>query len=107
MPLASLQVVSPACLVTSSKGSLGHLLGAAGAVESAFSCLSLAQGTVPPCANLDTPDPELAEGLHLVTGAAHTELAVEANRIVLKNSFGFGGTNVSLVFRAWGPSWAP
>ena len=95
-------MVSPRALVTSNKGSLGHTLGAAGALEGVFSILSVAEGVVPPTANLGAPDPACAEGLTLVRGEAHVEQEVR-DRIVLKNSFGFGGTNVSLVFRAWAP----
>ena len=108
------------CLVTSNKGSLGHTLGAAGALESIFSVLSLVQvrclkcfavvlgcafyfsplqGIVPPCANLENADPDCSTGLNLVQGSPHAEKD-QGLRIVLKNSFGFGGTNVSLVFRS-------
>jgi len=93
------QVVKESCLVTSNKGSLGHTLGAAGALESIFSVLSLVQGIVPPCANLEEADPECSYGLKIVQGGPYTEKD-QGPRIVLKNSFGFGGTNVSLVFQS-------
>jgi len=93
------QVVKESCLVTSNKGSLGHTLGAAGALESIFSVLSLVQGIVPPCANLEEADPDCSRGLNLVQGGPYREKD-QAQRIVLKNSFGFGGTNVSLVFQS-------
>ena len=112
------QVVKESCLVTSNKGSLGHTLGAAGALESIFSVLSLVQvrclkcfafvgydfysvfqGIVPPCANLEEADPECSNGLKIVQGGPYTEKD-QGPRIVLKNSFGFGGTNVSLVFQS-------
>merc|ERR1712192_331358 len=94
------QVVKESCLITSNKGSLGHTLGAAGALESIFSVLSLVQGIVPPCANLENTDPDCSTGLNLVQGSPHIEKDQGGLRIVLKNSFGFGGTNVSLVFRS-------
>jgi len=93
------QVVKESCLVTSNKGSLGHTLGAAGALESIFSVLSLVQGIVPPCANMEEADPDCSRGLNLVQGGPYREKD-QAQRIVLKNSFGFGGTNVSLVFQS-------
>jgi 3-oxoacyl-[acyl-carrier-protein] synthase II len=73
----------------------GHLLGAAGAVESLFSLLAIRDGRIPPTINLDQMDPSCAE-LGLNFTAHH---AVE-KRIdyALTNSFGFGGTNASLVF---------
>jgi 3-oxoacyl-[acyl-carrier-protein] synthase II len=78
--------------VSSTKGATGHLLGASGAVEAAFSVLALAGGVLPPTLNLDRPDP--AHGLDHVRGAArHGPL-----RAVLSNSFAFGGHNLSLVF---------
>ncbi|GAB2620141.1 beta-ketoacyl-ACP synthase II [Streptomyces capparidis] len=78
--------------VSSVKGAIGHLLGAAGAVEAAATVLALHHGSLPPTANLDDPDPECA--LDHVRGgprAAAPEAAVS-------NSFAFGGHNVSLVF---------
>ena len=84
-------------LVTSNKGALGHLLGAAGAVEAVFSVLSVKTGRVPPCINIETLDPNIAKlGLNIVRGEA--VVCDAEKRILLKNSFGFGGTNASLVF---------
>lgn len=80
--------------VSSTKGAVGHLLGAAGAVEAAFSVLALSTGWAPPTVNLSQPDPELLPGL--VKGAA-VRLR-EGRGAVMTNSFGFGGTNASLVF---------
>ncbi|MEO0326243.1 MAG: beta-ketoacyl-ACP synthase II [Myxococcota bacterium] len=80
--------------ISSTKSVTGHLLGAAGGLESVFCALALHHGLVPPTANLDDPDPG-AEGIELVPHVAK-ERALSA---VLNNSFGFGGTNVSLVFR--------
>ena len=80
--------------VSSTKGAVGHLLGAAGAVEAAFSVLALSTGWVPPNVNLATPEPGLLPGL--VRGAAAR--VREGGGAVMTNSFGFGGTNASLVF---------
>lgn len=77
--------------VASTKGATGHLLGASGAVEAAFSALAVARGTIPPTLNLDEPDP--ACRLDLVTRARTGPVAA-----VLSNSFAFGGHNLSLVF---------
>ena len=81
-------------MVSSTKSMTGHLLGAAGALESVLCVLSIRDGIVPPTINLDDPDPQ-AEGVDLVRGHAR-EAKV---RCVVNNSFGFGGTNASLVFR--------
>ena len=84
-------------LVTSNKGAMGHLLGAAGAVEAVFSVLSVKTGRVPPCINIETLDTDIAQlGLNIVREEA--VVCDAEKRILLKNSFGFGGTNASLVF---------
>jgi len=82
--------------VTSNKGSIGHLLGAAGAVESVFSVLSVKDGIIPPCINIENLDSELGENLNIVVHEKKIDFS--GRRCLLKNSFGFGGTNVSLVF---------
>ncbi len=83
-------------LVSATKSMTGHLLGAAGAVEAIFVCLSLLHGRIPPTINVAHPDPECG-GLNLVR-----EKAVELPlRYALSNSFGFGGTNASLVFKRY------
>jgi 3-oxoacyl-[acyl-carrier-protein] synthase II len=79
--------------VTSTKSCTGHLLGAAGSLEAAFTCLSLRDRVAPATANLDDPDD--AVQLDLVRMAAR-ELA--AGGAALSNSFGFGGHDVALVF---------
>ena len=80
-------------MVSSTKSMTGHLLGAAGAVEAIFTILALRDGIVPPTINLENPDP--ACDLDYVPGTAR-RVPLE---IALSNSFGFGGTNGSLVFR--------
>ena len=82
--------------VSSTKSMTGHLLGAAGVVEAIFSILAIRDGILPPTINLENPD----EGCDLdyVPGTARKASV----RIALSNSFGFGGTNGSLVFRAPG-----
>ncbi len=79
--------------MSSTKSAIGHLLGAAGAVEAVFSILALRDNIVPPTLNLDNPSVETA--IDLVPHKAKSrELTT-----VLSNSFGFGGTNASLVMR--------
>ena len=77
--------------VSSTKSMMGHLLGAAGAVESAICALALSEGRVPPTINLTDPDP--ACNLDYVANEARERRLKHA----LNNSFGFGGTNCSLV----------
>jgi 3-oxoacyl-[acyl-carrier-protein] synthase II len=79
--------------MSSTKSSIGHLLGAAGAVEAIFCLLAMRDQVVPPTINLDNPS--VATALDLVP---HRSKNRPVN-IVLSNSFGFGGTNASLVFR--------
>jgi 3-oxoacyl-[acyl-carrier-protein] synthase II len=80
--------------MSSTKSAIGHLLGGAGAVESIFTLLAMRDQIVPPTLNLEDPC-EGAEGVDLVPWKAK-ERKVEA---VLNNSFGFGGTNATVVFR--------
>jgi 3-oxoacyl-[acyl-carrier-protein] synthase II len=81
--------------MSSTKSAIGHLLGGAGAVESIFCILALRDQIVPPTLNLDNPSDGCA-GVDLVPHFAKKR----AVRAVLNNSFGFGGTNASLVMRA-------
>lgn len=83
---------SKALWVSSTKSMTGHLLGAAGALESAVCALAIAEGRVPPTINLDDPDPQCR--LDYVAHTARERRVKHA----LNNSFGFGGTNCSLVF---------
>jgi 3-oxoacyl-[acyl-carrier-protein] synthase II len=79
--------------MSSTKSSIGHLLGAAGAVEAIFSVLAIRDRVTPPTLNLDNPSVETAMDL-----VPHTAKKRDVD-VVLSNSFGFGGTNASLVFR--------
>ena len=85
------EILGPDMPVTAPKSMLGHTLGAAGAVEAAFTALSLKHQLIPPTINYDTPDPECP--VHVVAGEARQVPMAHA----LSNSFGFGGTNVSLL----------
>jgi 3-oxoacyl-[acyl-carrier-protein] synthase II len=82
--------------VSSTKSMTGHLLGAAGGLEALFCALALADGVVPPTINLDSPAPE-AQGFDLVPHEARRRPL----RYALSNSFGFGGTNASLVLKKY------
>jgi 3-oxoacyl-[acyl-carrier-protein] synthase II len=79
--------------MSSTKSATGHLLGAAGAVEAIFSLLAIRDGVVPATINLDNPSVDTAIDLVPKT-AKKRDIDV-----ALSNSFGFGGTNASLVFR--------
>jgi 3-oxoacyl-[acyl-carrier-protein] synthase II len=79
--------------MSSTKSSIGHLLGAAGAVEAIFSILAMRDGVAPPTLNLDNPSVDTPIDL-VPHQARKRDIGV-----VLSNSFGFGGTNASLIFR--------
>ena len=83
--------------LSSTKSAIGHLLGAAGAVEAAFCCLSIRDQIVPPTLNLDEPSVETP--IDLTPKTANKRPV----RAALSNSFGFGGTNAALVLRALDP----
>lgn len=87
---------APGLHISATKGSTGHLLGAAGGIEAAFTVLALRDQIVPPTLNLGTPD-ALAEGLNIVSNHAFP-LAIEH---ALSNGFGFGGVNASVLFKRW------
>ncbi|KAL2181784.1 thiolase-like protein [Thermothelomyces heterothallicus CBS 202.75] len=78
--------------VSSTKGAIGHLLGGAGAIEAIFSILAIAENAVPPTLNLNKPD--VGARFNFVPRQAQQKNV----RVALSNSFGFGGTNASLVF---------
>jgi 3-oxoacyl-[acyl-carrier-protein] synthase II len=81
--------------VSSTKSMTGHLLGGAGGMEAVYSVLALKHGIIPPTLNYETPDPEC--DLDYVPNVARkAEL-----QVVMSNSFGFGGTNASLIFRSF------
>ncbi|MAQ18634.1 MAG: beta-ketoacyl-[acyl-carrier-protein] synthase II [Sandaracinus sp.] len=81
-------------LISSTKSVTGHLLGAAGGLEAVFAVKSIVDSVAPPTINLTDPDPA-CEGLDLVPNEARQAKI----KVALNNSFGFGGTNVSLIFR--------
>lgn len=81
--------------MSSTKSAIGHLLGGAGAVETIFCILAIRDQVVPPTLNLDNPD-EGTEGADLVPKVAKKRKV----RAALNNSFGFGGTNASLIVKA-------
>ncbi len=81
--------------VSSTKGATGHCLGAAGAVEAAFTILALERGILPPTINQTSPDPT-CDLDYIPNEARHEQV-----EIGVSNSFGFGGHNACLVFRRW------
>ena len=84
---------APKAAMSSTKSAIGHLLGAAGAVEAIFSLLAMRDSIAPPTLNLDNPSVESVINL-----VPHKPLKKEID-VALSNSFGFGGTNASLIFR--------
>lgn len=84
---------APGTVMSSTKSAIGHLLGAAGAVEAVFCILAMRDNIAPPTINLDNPSVETSLNL-----APHKAVEKQINA-VLSNSFGFGGTNASLVMR--------
>ncbi|MCP4682725.1 MAG: beta-ketoacyl-ACP synthase II, partial [Desulfobacterales bacterium] len=81
--------------ISSTKSITGHLLGAGGGVESIFSALTIKHGIIPPTMNYETPDPEC--DLDYVPNKARKAKI----NTVMSNSFGFGGTNACLIFKAY------
>lgn len=91
------QAIPHRVTVSSTKGAVGHLLGGAGAIEAAFTILSCFSGVIPPTLNLEEPDPQIPlDSIDL--SADSTRWSTIGTRVALSNSFGFGGTNASLVF---------
>jgi len=96
------------CYMSSTKGATGHLLGAAGALEAAFTVMSLVDQRIPPTLNLSQSDYNDGDGgngndrpcfTHVAGGRAiQPDTGIQA---AISNSFGFGGTNASLVFRRY------
>jgi 3-oxoacyl-[acyl-carrier-protein] synthase II len=82
-----------AMTMSSTKGATGHLLGAAGAIEAAFTCLAIRDQVAPPTINLDNPSVETAIDL-----VPHKPKPLKIE-LAMSNSFGFGGTNASVVFK--------
>jgi 3-oxoacyl-[acyl-carrier-protein] synthase II len=80
--------------MSSTKSAIGHLLGAAGAVEAVFSILAIRDGVAPPTLNLEQPSRDSV--IDRVANVAQSRRI----RVALSNSFGFGGTNASIIFRA-------
>lgn len=83
-------------LVSSTKSMTGHLLGAAGAIEAIASVKAIAEGIVPPTINYNTPDPECADLNFVPNSPIKREV-----RAALSNTFGFGGHNATLCFKAY------
>ena len=79
--------------MSSTKSCTGHLLGAAGAIEAIFGILAIRDNVAPPTINLDNPSVETAIDL-----VPHTARKREVN-VALSNSFGFGGTNASVILQ--------
>jgi 3-oxoacyl-[acyl-carrier-protein] synthase II len=81
--------------ISSTKSMIGHLLGGAGGVEAIYSVLAIKHGIIPPTINYETPDPEC--DLDYVPNVARKKKI----RAAMSNSFGFGGTNATIVFKAY------
>jgi 3-oxoacyl-[acyl-carrier-protein] synthase II len=81
--------------ISSTKSMTGHLLGAAGAIESIAAILALRNGIIPPTINFSTPDPELDSKLNFTFNKAQQRSV----NVVMSNTFGFGGHNTSAIFR--------
>ncbi len=81
--------------ISSTKSMIGHLLGGAGGVESIYTVLAIKHGIIPPTINYETPDPEC--DLDYVPNVARKKRI----RAAMSNSFGFGGTNASIIFKTY------
>jgi len=87
-------------VISSTKSMTGHLLGAAGGIETAACCLAIRDKIAPPTINLDDPEEE-CEGIDLVP---HKAKKLEKIDCAMNNSFGFGGHNASLIFKRYNES---
>ena len=89
--------------VSSMKGSLGHGQGAAGAVETSLALMAIHHSILPPNLNLEQPDPSMQNQVRFTPGnpVPWTLESYQHRRILLKNSFGFGGTNASLCIASY------
>jgi 3-oxoacyl-[acyl-carrier-protein] synthase II len=83
--------------VSSTKSMTGHLLGGAGGIEAIYTALSIKHGIMPPTINYETPDPDC--DLDFVPNVARKGRI----RAAMSNSFGFGGTNASLILKVFEP----
>ena len=90
----SLRFSNPKLKISSTKSSIGHLLGAAGSVEAIFSILSINHNKIPATLNLENPSNKFEVDLVPKTSIDHKV------NISLSNSFGFGGTNTALLFKS-------
>ena len=81
--------------VSSTKGQIGHCLGAAGSIEAVLSIMAMRDGVIPPTINYETPD-ENCDLDYVTDGAREAEL-----NVVMSNSFGFGGTNGVVIFKKY------
>lgn len=86
---------APRIPVSATKSMTGHLLGAAGGIEAVFSILAIREGILPPTINLDNPDP-LCDLDYVPNQARKADV-----NVALSNSFGFGGTNATIIFRKY------
>ncbi|HET9052988.1 MAG TPA: beta-ketoacyl-ACP synthase II, partial [Cyclobacteriaceae bacterium] len=82
-------------LISATKSSVGHMLGAAGAIEAIICIKAICEGVVPPTINTQNPDPELPPGLNIVTGSK-IQKTID---VAMSNTFGFGGHNATAVFK--------
>ena len=87
----------PEVALTSNKSAIGHLLGAAGAVEAIATVCSLREGVIPPTCNTEQLDEKIPQDINLIRGTA----APCPIQYALSNSFGFGGHNISLLFKKY------
>ncbi|MCD6560893.1 MAG: beta-ketoacyl-[acyl-carrier-protein] synthase II [Desulfobacteraceae bacterium 4484_190.1] len=83
--------------ISSTKSMTGHLLGGAGGIEAAYTCLTIKHGIIPPTINYENPDPEC--DLDYVPNKCRKTKV----NVAMSNSFGFGGTNASLIFKSYEP----